>query len=61
MVLRLRRYLGAVRLEAQRVSWPSRREVIMFTILIFLMVLVLGLYLGLLDYILQRIVATLIR
>jgi len=52
--------LAAVRAEVQRVSWPSRREVITFTVLIVLMVVVLGLYLGLVDAVLQQILRLLI-
>ncbi|MCD5408467.1 preprotein translocase subunit SecE [Candidatus Bipolaricaulota bacterium] len=61
MIERIRRYLTSVRAEVQRVSWPSRREVITFTILIFFfMVVVLGIYLGLVDVILQRILSLLL-
>ncbi len=60
MIERIRRYLTSVRAEVQRVSWPSRREVITFTILIFMMVVVLGLYLGLVDLVLQRILSLLL-
>ena len=61
MIERIRRYLTLVRAEVQRVSWPSRREVITFTILIFFfMVVVLGIYLGLVDVILQRILSLLL-
>jgi len=52
--------LTSVRAEVQRVSWPSRREVVTFTILIFMMVVVLGLYLGLVDLVLQRILSLLL-
>ena len=60
MIERIRRYLAAVRAEVQRVSWPSRREVITFTLLIVLMVVALGLYLGLVDAVLQQILRLLI-
>ena len=60
MIERIRRYLASVRAEVQRVSWPSRREVITFTVLIVLMVVVLGLYLGLVDAVLQQILRLLI-
>ncbi|HIE48172.1 TPA: preprotein translocase subunit SecE [Candidatus Bipolaricaulota bacterium] len=60
MIERIRRYLTSVRAEVQRVSWPSRREVVTFTILIFMMVVVLGLYLGLVDLVLQRILSLLL-
>ena len=52
--------MASVRTEVQRVSWPSRREVVTFTILIFLMVVVLGIYLGLVDAVLQQLLRLLI-
>jgi preprotein translocase subunit SecE len=60
MIERIRKYLVSVRAEVQRVSWPSKREVITFTVLIFFMVVVLGLYLGLVDAVLQQILRLLI-
>ncbi|HEC63396.1 MAG TPA: preprotein translocase subunit SecE [Candidatus Acetothermia bacterium] len=56
MIERIRRYLASVRGEVQRVSWPSRREVITFTVLILLMVVVLGLYLFVVDQAISRLV-----
>ncbi|MGC9529611.1 MAG: preprotein translocase subunit SecE [Candidatus Bipolaricaulaceae bacterium] len=55
MMERVRRYWTSVRTEVQRVSWPTRREVITFTVLIFFMVVVLGLYLGIVDAVLQQV------
>jgi|Deesub1362B_J571_1020462.scaffolds.fasta_scaffold17828_2 preprotein translocase subunit SecE len=60
MIERIRRYLTSVRGEVQRVSWPSRREVITFTVLILLMVVVLGLYLFVVDEAISRLVTFLI-
>ncbi len=53
--------IGAVRQELGRVSWPSRKEVGTFTVLIILITIVLGLYLGLADLILTRVVGLLLR
>ncbi len=54
MIERVRKYFASVRGEAQRVSWPSRKEVITFTVLILLMTVILAAYLGLLDVVFRR-------
>jgi preprotein translocase subunit SecE len=50
----VREYFASVRAEVSRVSWPSRREVLTFTVLVILLTLVLGVYLGLVDLVLQN-------
>jgi preprotein translocase subunit SecE len=53
VLMKVREYLASVRAEVTRVSWPSRREVVTFTVLVILLTLALGLYLGLADRVLQ--------
>ena len=48
-------YLKEVRLELNKVAWPSRHEVITFTIIVLAMVVVFGLYTGALDFIFQQL------
>jgi len=57
---RIRDYAASVRQEVGRVSWPSRKEVATFTVLIIFLTAVLGLYLGLADLILTRLVGLLL-
>jgi len=52
---RVRNYVTSVRSEIGRVSWPSRKEVVSLTVLIILLAVVLGIYLGLVDVIFQQI------
>lgn len=47
--------------EFKRVSWPSRVEVIGLTTLVILIVVALSIYVGLWDFIFQRIIAFLLR
>lgn len=47
-------YLREVRLELQRVSWPSRKEVYGTTIIVVLAVFFFGAYLYIVDIILTR-------
>jgi preprotein translocase SecE subunit len=58
-------FLKAVRVELQKVTWPSRPELIKATRMIVVLSIALGVAIGLLDWILQKIlvdgVAALVR
>lgn len=58
---RVRDYVASVRTEIGRVSWPSRKEVVSLTVLIILLAMVLGVYLGLADLIIAQILRLLLR
>ncbi len=61
MIQRIRDYFRGVLLEAKKVSWPSRQEVVAFTALILVMVIALALYLGAVDAIIQAILSALLK
>ncbi len=54
-VARFREFLEAVRAEMRKVTWPSRPELIKATRMIVLLSLVLGVVIGLMDWVLQKI------
>ncbi|HCP31810.1 TPA: preprotein translocase subunit SecE [Candidatus Acetothermia bacterium] len=56
MLERIANYLKGVRGEVDRVSWPTRNEVISLTALILLLVVVLTIYIWGVDTILQAII-----
>ncbi|MBN1858704.1 preprotein translocase subunit SecE [Candidatus Bipolaricaulota bacterium] len=56
MLQRLTDYFRGVRGEIRRVSWPTRSEVISFTALIILLVIVLTFYIWGVDTILQILI-----
>ncbi|QAA77074.1 MAG: hypothetical protein BIP78_1308 [Candidatus Bipolaricaulis sibiricus] len=60
-MMRVRSYLTSVRTEISRVSWPSRKEVVSLTVLIILLSVVLGIYLGLADLIVTQVLRLLLR
>jgi preprotein translocase subunit SecE len=64
-VAQVREFIEAVRAEMRKVSWPSRDELVKATRMIVILSLVLGLTIGLLDWVLQKIlvdgVAALVR
>ena len=51
-----RTFLVEVRNEMRRVTWPSRREVYATTLVVILVSAFFGLYVSLLDVVLQRVV-----
>ncbi|MBC7221405.1 preprotein translocase subunit SecE [Candidatus Bipolaricaulota bacterium] len=60
VLTRVREYFASVRAEVSRVSWPSRKEVVTFTVLVILLTVALGLYLGLVDLVLQHLLRLLV-
>ncbi len=50
-----------VRGEFQRISWPSRVEIIGLTTLVIIIVILLSIYVGIWDFIFQRIIAFLLQ
>lgn len=50
-------YFKEVRQEAQKVSWPSRKETIQSTIAVFIMVVMASLFLYLSDQVLAWLVS----
>ena len=53
------RFLREVRDELARVVWPSRREVVIYTIVVILTVLVVGLFVFGLDVLFSRVIVEL--
>ena len=53
--------LKEVRDELKKVVWPTRAEVIRLTAVVIIVSLIVGLYLGGLDYILTKVLALVIK
>ncbi len=53
-------YLVETRGELKHVSWPSRRQTILFTVLVLVVSLVVAAYLGILDFLFSRLLELLI-
>ena len=52
---RTRQFLVGVREEMKKVTWPTRDELIKATRMIVILSIVLGITIGLMDYVLQAI------
>ena len=52
---RTRQFLVGVREEMKKVTWPTREELVKATRMIVILSIVLGITIGLMDYVLQLI------
>ena len=55
MFKKLTKFLREVKVELKKVSWPGRAEISGSTGVVIVHVIIVAIYLGVLDYILQRI------
>lgn len=58
--MRITNYLRDVRGEMKHVSWPTRRQAVVYTLLVIGISLVVAFYLGLLDFVFSRILERII-
>lgn len=49
-------YLKDVRAEMRHVSWPTRRQTVLYTAVVVAISLATAVYLGLLDYVFSQLV-----
>jgi len=52
---RLKRFLRDVRGEVRKVAWPNRKEIITYTIVVIITVVLLSLFTGAADVIISRL------
>jgi preprotein translocase subunit SecE len=53
-------YFKEVRAEMRHVSWPTRQQAVVYTIVVIVVSLVVAFYLGILDYIFDTIIQKII-
>lgn len=54
-------FLNEVKEELRKVAWPNREQTVRYTILVVIVAVAVGLFLGVLDYILTAITAVLLK
>lgn len=59
-MLKVGKFIGQVKIEMKKVSWPSRHELINSTIVVLASVIFLSLFIGVCDLILSRVINFLI-
>lgn len=57
----LRTFLGEVKTELKKCTWPTRRELIGSTMVVVVSVLILGLFVGLSDSVLMSVLRSVLR
>ena len=60
MLGKVKDFLGEVKVEVKKVTWPSRKEAMGGTMVVFVVVLLMSVFLGIIDTLLSRIVEGLI-
>jgi len=55
-MFKIGRFLGQVRTEMGKVAWPSREELISSTVVVILSTLILGVFIGICDFVLSRFI-----
>jgi len=57
----LKRFLGEVKTELQKCTWPNRRELLGSTMVVVVSVIILGVFVGLSDTTLMGFLRTVLR
>lgn len=58
---RVSRYLREVRAELRKVNWPNRKELVTYTVVVVVSVLVIAAFIGLVDLLFSQILAIIAR
>ncbi len=61
MFKKIFRFFREVRLEMKKVTWPNRKEITGSTTVVIITVIIVSIYLGIIDNILQQIIMRLVR
>ncbi|UCD85897.1 MAG: preprotein translocase subunit SecE [Deltaproteobacteria bacterium] len=56
MFEKIQEFFREVKIELKKVTWPSRKETIASTVVVLITVLISAVFLGLIDYILSKII-----
>ena len=61
MIAKIRNFIAEVVVELKKVSWSTRQELIEATWLVILSSAILGVFIGMTDFVLSKIVGLIIR
>ena len=61
IVQRVRSFVGEVKSEMDKVSWPTRTELVGSTAVVFVSVILLALFIGTCDFLLSKFIQILMR
>ncbi len=61
MIARLKNFFNEVKIEAKKVNYPKKEEVVASTWVVIVTVVLISFFLGFIDFILSRIISAFIR
>ena len=61
MIAKIKKFIGEVLAEMKKVSWTTRRELVDSTLIVILSSFLLGLFVGVIDFVFSKGVAVIIR
>jgi preprotein translocase subunit SecE len=61
LLVKARDFLGEVKAELKKVTWPARKETISTTWVVIVIILLISFYLGICDYVLTKLLRTIIH
>ncbi|GAB5046777.1 preprotein translocase subunit SecE [Thermodesulfovibrio sp. TK110] len=61
MISKLKNFLNEVKIEAKKVNYPKKHEVIASTWVVIVTVFLISFFLGLIDFVLSKVVTAFIR
>ncbi len=61
MISRIRDFIGAVAVEFKRISWPSKRQLFVSSVLVLITTFLLAGYIGLVDFVIVNVVNFILR
>ena len=61
MIAKVRNYLDEVKAELGKVTWPTRKETIATTWVVIVIIVIISLYLGACDLILNKLMRFILR
>jgi preprotein translocase subunit SecE len=56
IVVKARQFLHEVRIELKKITWPGRKVTMASTVVVIVIVLISGVYLGIVDMLLSRLI-----
>ena len=61
IIEKTKQFLSEVKIEMKRVSWPHKKETMHSTVVVIVMVFIVAVFLGIVDYGLLKVVEKFIR
>lgn len=61
MLKKVTNFMKEVKLEMKKVTWSSKNELIAATVVTFIFVMILAIYIGMIDFLLSRLVTVLLK